>query len=114
MPNAERVPRRSRDFTDYGVDLFADAGDEASLRFFWKNQMVGAVRFELTTSCTPSKRATRLRYAPNHFAGCPAEFHYARTVERKQLQNPGVRTSNIQILKPADARRRTPSSADPW
>ncbi len=27
--------------------------------------MVGAVRFELTTSCTPSKRATKLRYAPN-------------------------------------------------
>ena len=29
-------------------------------------EMVGAVRFELTTSCTPSKRATKLRYAPNH------------------------------------------------
>ena len=28
----------------------------------WK--MVGAVRFELTTSCTRNKRATRLRYAP--------------------------------------------------
>ena len=28
-------------------------------------QMVGAVRFELTTSCTRNKRATRLRYAPN-------------------------------------------------
>jgi hypothetical protein len=27
-------------------------------------KMVGAVRFELTTSCTPSKRATKLRYAP--------------------------------------------------
>jgi hypothetical protein len=26
--------------------------------------MVGAMRFELTTSCTPSKRATSLRYAP--------------------------------------------------
>jgi uncharacterized protein len=26
--------------------------------------MVGAVRFELTTSCTRNKRATRLRYAP--------------------------------------------------
>ena len=30
--------------------------------------MVGAVRFELTTSCTPSKRATKLRYAPNHWS----------------------------------------------
>ena len=27
--------------------------------------MVGPVRFELTTSCTPCKRATRLRYGPN-------------------------------------------------
>ena len=26
--------------------------------------MVGAERFELSTFCTPSKRATRLRYAP--------------------------------------------------
>jgi hypothetical protein len=30
--------------------------------------MVGAVRFELTTSCTPSKRATKLRYAPDHLS----------------------------------------------
>jgi hypothetical protein len=29
-----------------------------------KIEMVGAVRFELTTSCTRNKRATRLRYAP--------------------------------------------------
>ncbi|GEM_PF-5537256 len=28
-------------------------------------EVVGAVRFELTTSCTRNKRATRLRYAPN-------------------------------------------------
>ena len=27
-------------------------------------KMVGLVRFELTTSCTPCKRATRLRYSP--------------------------------------------------
>jgi hypothetical protein len=27
-------------------------------------KLVGAVRFELTTSCTRNKRATRLRYAP--------------------------------------------------
>ena len=27
-------------------------------------KMVGAVRFELTTSCTRNKRATSLRYAP--------------------------------------------------
>src|SRR5690606_11709276 len=38
--------------------------------------MVGPVRFELTTSCTPCKRATRLRYGPNRRkgeqAGCGA------------------------------------------
>ena len=30
-------------------------------------KMVGLVRFELTTSCTPCKRATRLRYSPKSF-----------------------------------------------
>ena len=30
-----------------------------------KYLLVGAVRFELTTPCTPCKYATRLRYAPN-------------------------------------------------
>ena len=30
-----------------------------------QGKMVGLVRFELTTSCTPCKRATRLRYSPN-------------------------------------------------
>ena len=28
-------------------------------------KMVGPERFELSTSCTPCKRATRLRYGPN-------------------------------------------------
>ena len=28
--------------------------------------MVGPVRFELTTSAPPARRATRLRYGPNH------------------------------------------------
>jgi VanZ family protein len=39
--------------------------------------MVGLVRFELTTSCTPCKRATRLRYSPKNRkseqAGCLPE-----------------------------------------
>ena len=30
----------------------------------WEKKMVGATRFELVTFCTPSKRATSLRYAP--------------------------------------------------
>ena len=29
-----------------------------------KNEEIGAMRFELMTFCTPSKRATSLRYAP--------------------------------------------------
>ena len=29
-----------------------------------KEEMVGAAGFELATSCTQSRRATRLRYAP--------------------------------------------------
>ncbi len=37
-----------------------------SQSWFWEpGKMVGLVRFELTTSCTPCKRATRLRYSPN-------------------------------------------------
>ena len=35
--------------------------------------MVGAVRFELTTSCTRNKRATRLRYAPTREEKMPTE-----------------------------------------
>ncbi len=31
-----------------------------------EGEMVGLVRFELTTSCTPCKRATRLRYSPKN------------------------------------------------
>jgi hypothetical protein len=45
--------------------------------------MVGAVRIELTTSCTRNTRATRLRYAPNRIASLPAiapecnvDFHH--------------------------------------
>ena len=32
--------------------------------------MVGARRFELLTFCTPSKRATKLRYAPTEKISC--------------------------------------------
>ena len=32
--------------------------------FLLSNQLVGAVRFELTTTGTPCRYATRLRYAP--------------------------------------------------
>jgi hypothetical protein len=41
-------------------------------------EMVGAVRFELTTSCTRNKRATRLRYAPTQGAeNCPLRWRKA-------------------------------------
>src|SRR6185436_13289485 len=54
-------------------------------------KMVGAVRFELTTSCTRNKRATRLRYAPTQGqekvpgAGpnCNQEVESQRVVIRK-------------------------------
>src|ERR1017187_1109340 len=56
--------------------------------------MVGAVRFELTTSCTPSKRATKLRYAPDHWsedsslptAGFNHENCFSRSVFRRQTR----------------------------
>ncbi len=37
--------------------------------------MVGAVRIELTTSWTRTRRATRLRYAPNQKAGRKMGIH---------------------------------------
>src|SRR5436190_17054624 len=62
-----------------------------------KKKMVGAVRFELTTSCTRNKRATRLRYAPNqgqekvprvhmncNLEFCAREFKQKETKETKR------------------------------
>ena len=40
---------------------------------YGEGKMVGAVRFELTTSCTRNKRATRLRYAPTQGGKVPAD-----------------------------------------
>ena len=37
--------------------------------------MVGATRFELVTFCTPSKRATSLRYAPTGFQQAGMVYH---------------------------------------
>lgn len=54
--DAATLPRRSADpQTHEGADTRSAP-------------LVGAVRFELTTSCTRNKRATRLRYAPNQGA----------------------------------------------
>ena len=37
--------------------------------------MVGTVRFELTTSSTPRKRATKLRYVPTKCSNDEAAAH---------------------------------------
>ncbi len=38
--------------------------------------MVGLARFELTTSCTPCKRSTRLNYSPTFW--CPVAIREKR------------------------------------
>ncbi len=48
--------------------VLATGGNLMFLNVYGPTNMVGAVRFELTTSCTPSKRATKLRYAPTSCA----------------------------------------------
>ena len=62
--------RSSTPHGNYRV-LIADRGVETKApstvsiaRERQKDRMVGAPRFELGTSCSRSKRATRLRYAP--------------------------------------------------
>jgi hypothetical protein len=66
--------------------------------------MVGLVRFELTTSCTPCKRATRLRYSPSlrrikkphHLPRCKpfprAKLFRSRGHERQELARIGAQT----------------------
>src|SRR5882724_7838044 len=50
------MPAKPRKLLGSDAKTLSPAGHEEKL--------VGAVRFELTTSCTRNKRATRLRYAP--------------------------------------------------
>src|ERR1043166_8287309 len=45
------------------VPLFRDPSSEV------RGPLVGPERFELSTSCTPCKRATRLRYGPTRGRG---------------------------------------------
>ena len=50
--------------------------------------MVGAVRFELTTSCTPSKRAYQATLRPEPFAGLLQQRkHYAARTFTSQPKN---------------------------
>ncbi len=51
------LPENSASVSPCPSPAIRDASGEAG-------KMVGLVRFELTTSCTPCKRATRLRYSP--------------------------------------------------
>src|SRR5688572_571977 len=63
--------------------------------------MVGAVRFELTTSCTRNKRATRLRYAPTQrvaeVATLGCDCNYFCVVKEKTIgKNPMARPITVQ------------------
>ena len=59
------------------ADARGRVGEGARVRFFTGcEKMVGPARFELTTSCTPCKRSTRLNYGPTFSApeGARAEI----------------------------------------
>ena len=58
--------------------------DEWSERSKRKVKMVGVERFELPTSCTQSRRATRLRYTPK----CILQKLTSRFAINKALTNP--------------------------
>ena len=60
-------------------------------------RMVGTAGFEPTTTCTPSKCATRLRYVPVPF--CSRRFgHVVALRDRETLARP--ETSGQRLLKP--------------
>src|SRR6266850_5976466 len=84
-----------------------------------KRKMVGAVRFELTTSCTRNKRATRLRYAPTkqgkvpvlgafcnsicQFVNCFSQ--HGQTLEQGRFRC-GERWRDFHSLSPGADRRK--------
>ena len=71
------------------------------------DQMVGAVRFELTTSCTRNKRATRLRYAPNQTrAGKWGNAGHVATDFSQKVKTIG----NTPREKPHGNRRKHPEN----
>lgn len=61
------------------------------------SKMVGLVRFELTTSCTPCKRATRLRYSP--------------MIHRKDEEAPRVPARQVIIFRPAPHGKKSAAVA---
>ena len=56
------------------LDPFWTPGKERGKRK-WLRELVGPPRFELGTSSTPRKRATRLRYGPIDFSYCSGNMH---------------------------------------
>ena len=74
--------------------------------------MVGAVRFELTTSCTPSKRATKLRYAPTGGTlRCGGEIYGEASWIQQHSLPPGIapdRGCGVAQPQRADRKRRAP------
>ena len=75
--------------------------------------MVGAVRFELTTSCTRNKRATRLRYAPNRVENLPVACHkcndhlfpeLAKKIFFGRFEQDKLVTTNRELLNVGQAR----------
>ena len=80
--------------------------------------MVGPVRFELTTSCTPCKRATRLRYGPMiHRKGEEDQCLGSRqALFLREIQPPqngkALRTPSENLPSPRPAMRS--SSGNDW
>ena len=63
-------------------------GKQARRSAPWE-KVVGAVRFELTTSCTRNKRATRLRYAPTLSTACCRLWLQLATSKLQKVQRWG-------------------------
>src|SRR5260221_14157141 len=76
---------------------------------FLAAKMVGLVRFELTTSCTPCKRATRLRYSPNKMKG----HKDPRIPARQELFPPVARGRAKRVHAPFDRDKNLRTNGSP-
>jgi hypothetical protein len=89
----------------------------SSLFCFSEGKMVGAVRFELTTSCTRNKRATRLRYAPTEgHRRCRLLFRFARhyriiALAMSQRDESGSGIPSMAIGRPTAACDQSPPAS---
>ena len=67
--------------------------------------MVGTVRFELTTSCTPSKRATKLRYVPTRSQKRTGIVGHERAVSilfQSNASQPGRKARLVIVIDDGD------------